>query len=92
LESDAENWQIDKEYNQSPLNLDSGNQWLWCTSSQQVKDLLIEAKQQWLQSVEVARLPYDHDTIEEYCSMQMECRTMGKWLLPAIAPPQPNNA
>jgi hypothetical protein len=28
LESDAENWQIDKEYNQSPLNLDSGNQWL----------------------------------------------------------------
>jgi hypothetical protein len=88
LESDAVNRKIDQEYDQGPLDLDSGNQWLWLTS-QQVKDLSIEAKQQWLWTVELVRLLYDHNTIEGYRSMQTECRTMTKqWMLvPAVAPP-----
>jgi hypothetical protein len=47
LEHAVMNEQIDKEYNQGPLNLDQGEQWL-CHTSQQVKELPMEAKQQWI--------------------------------------------
>jgi hypothetical protein len=43
LASKAANWQIDKEYEQGPLNLDYGDQWLRRTS-RQVKELSIEVK------------------------------------------------
>jgi hypothetical protein len=58
LEHTAANEQIDDKYDQGTLNLDQGEQWL-CRTSQQVKELPMEAKQQWLRSVELARVPTD---------------------------------
>ena len=63
------NERIDEAYDQGPLNLDQGEQWLRRTS-QQVKELPMEAKQQWIRSVELARVPYDRDTVQEYRAMQ----------------------
>ena len=53
LEHTAANERIDEEYDQGTLNLDQGEQWLRRTS-QQVKELPMEAKQQWIRSVELA--------------------------------------
>ncbi len=82
VENNEANSQIDAEYDQGPLNLDEGSQWLRRTS-QEVKALPIQAKQQWLRSVELARQPYDRDTVTEYRSMQHERSAMAEWLIPA---------
>jgi hypothetical protein len=92
LEQAAANERIDEEYDQGPLNLDQGEQWLRRTS-QQVKELPMEAKQQWIRSVELARVPYDRDTVQEYRAMQHERRAMAEWLNPqqAATNPETNN-
>jgi hypothetical protein len=88
-ESEAANRMIEDEYDQGPLHLDEGSHWLRRTP-QAVKDLPIDAKQQWLRSVELARRTYDRDTAEEYRSMRPERTAMAAWLLPAT-PPVPLN-
>jgi hypothetical protein len=92
LEHATANERIDEEYDQGPLNLDQGEQWLR-RSSQQVKDLPMEAKQQWIRSVELARVPYDRDTVQEYRAMHHERRAMAEWLTPqrAVTNPETNN-
>jgi hypothetical protein len=92
-ESEALNSRIEDEYDQGPLHLDEGAQWLRRTT-QAVKNLPIEAKQQWLRSVELARRTYDRDTAAEYREMRPERTAMAAWLLPAPppVPPNPNDA
>ena len=82
MENNEANALINEEYDQGPLNLDEGEQWLRRTS-QEVKSLPIQAKHQWLRSVELARLPYDRDTVTEYRTMNQERQAMADWLVPA---------
>ena len=88
LEHAAADEHIDKEYNQGPLNLDQGEQWL-CRTLQQVKERPMEAKQQWIKSVEIARVTYDCNTVQEYRAMHNKRRAMAKWLKPQQAATNP---
>jgi hypothetical protein len=85
-ESKALNSSIEDKYDQGPLHLDEGAQWLWRTT-QAVKDLLIEAKQQWLRSVELARRTYDRATAAEYRSMRNQNAQL--WLRGCYRRPRP---
>ena len=80
LEHNAVDRDIEDEYEKGLEDLND-DRWLKRTV-QQVKQLPLENKQQWLRSIQLARQPFDRDSTSEYRSMAAERTSMTNWLTP----------
>jgi ribonuclease HI len=84
--------QIDEEYDRGYINL-LRKDYKWLTQPlRTVKKLPIEDKLQWIESVRLARLRFDRDSVAQFQSFQPERNAIAKWMKTSNLPRETDNA